>query len=458
MKLPETPPDTVEILGSIGSDMPLLLKILDWDQSTDQKGRYLHWEDLKYKIPPPEGLSSEQWWAAVKNSRKKLSKNLPLLDKNQAPFHFVNTDAVQKELNWLAKNAAGNLSSPDSMMNPELRKTYHIRSLINEAINSSQLEGATTTTDAAKEMIRQEKKPTDHGEQMIFNNYHAMQFISEIKEEPLSPAIIFELHNKLTEQTLKNPESAGKLRQDRDNIVVADALDNTTLHVPPPAKELPERLQRLCDFANEEDGDTFIDPIIKAIVLHFAFAYDHPFVDGNGRTARALFYWYTSRQGYGLIQYTSISQILKKEPEQYKKAFLLSESDDNDLTYFILHQLSVLRKCLESLFEYLKKETEEIEQARKELEGKKHLAQRMNHRQINLLKHALKNPRYAYTVYGHQNTHGIAYETARKDLMEMADTYKMLVKKKKAHSYLFEAPANLRERIQKSRGRATPAG
>ncbi len=456
MKLPETPPDIVEIFESIKSDVPLLYKIFDWDQSTDQKGRYLHWEDLKYKTPP-EGFSAKQWWAAIKKSRKKLSKRLPLLDKSQTQFHFANTDAVQKELNWLAKNAAGNLSSPDSMMNPELRKTYHIRSLINEAINSSQLEGAATTTDAAKEMIRQEKKPTDHGEQMVLNNYHAMQFIDEIKEEPLSPAIIFELHNKLTEKTLKDPESAGQFRQDKDNIIVADQLDNITLHTPPPDRELPERLQRLCDFANQEDGDTFIDPIIKAIVLHFAFAYDHPFVDGNGRTARALFYWCTSQHGYDLIQYTSISQVLKKESGQYKKAFLLSESDDNDLTYFILHQLSVLRKCIESLFEYLKKETEEIAQARKELEGKKHLAKLLNHRQINLLKHALKNPRYAYTVYGHQNTHGIAYETARKDLMEMADTYKMLVKKKKAHSYLFEAPVNLRERIKKSRGRTLSA-
>jgi Fic family protein len=61
-------------------------------------------------------------------------------------------------------------------------------------------------------------------------------------------------------------------------------------HTPPPAAELPARLEAMCDFANSKTPDTFIHPVVRGIFLHFWLAYDHPFVDGNGRTARALFY------------------------------------------------------------------------------------------------------------------------------------------------------------------------
>jgi Fic family protein len=70
--------------------------------------------------------------------------------------------------------------------------------------------------------------------------------------------------------------------------------------------------------------------------------YDHPFLDGNGRTARALFYWAAANNGYWLMEFISISQIIKQSPAQYGKSFLYSEYDENDVTYFIVHQLSVI--------------------------------------------------------------------------------------------------------------------
>ncbi|MBT4899360.1 MAG: Fic family protein, partial [Nitrospina sp.] len=123
-------------------------------------------------------------------------------------------------------------------------------------------------------------------------------------------------------------------------------------------------------------------------------------------------------------------------------------TDQNDLTYFIIHQVSAIKKCIDGLFEFLKKEAEEIKQAEKQLDGKKRLKRLLNYRQIALLKHALKSPRFIYTTYGHQNTHGIAYETARKDLMDMAKKWNFLNMQKEGQFYIFEAPENLRERIE----------
>ena len=447
MKIPETPPDKDEIFQEAINEPGKIIRLYKWAQPTDLKGRYLHWDKIRH-LDPPEGFTTKEWWVAIKLARQSLYRPVTLLDTDQNKFQYAIPDGIEKDLHDLAKNAAGNLSSNEEIINPGLRKTYLIRSLINEAINSSQLEGAATTTPVAKEMLRQGRKPKDISEQMIQNNYFAMQFITDIKSEPLTPSIIFELHKILTQNTLKNPEAAGKLRTQEDEVVVMDPIDGVILHVPPKSEELPERIERLCQFANDEDPKVFINPLVKAIILHFVLAYDHPFVDGNGRTARALFYWFAARQGYDLISFASISRVLKEEHGQYKRAFLNTETDQNDLTYFIIHQISVIKKCIDILFAFLKKESEEIKQAEKYLEGKKLLKSLLNYRQIALLKHALKRPRFIYTVYGHKNTHGVAYETARKDLMDMAKKWNLLTIQKEGKSYVFKVPEDLRERIE----------
>ena len=269
----------------------------------------------------------------------------------------------------------------EPITNPQVRNTYLIKSLVEEAITSSQLEGAATTKKVAKEMIRQGRAPKDKSEQMIFNNYHAMRFIQEFKGETLTPSMVFELHRRLTEGTLDNPEKAGVFRTDEDNIQVVDHTTTHTLHNPPRADALEERMAVMCALANNDlNTKYFIHPVIKAILLHYILAYDHPFVDGNGRTARALFYWSMISQGYWLTEYISISRIIKAAPAQYERAFLYTETDNEDVTYFIIHQLEVIRRAIDDLHVYLEERKRLIEEARDRLRTAKNL--KLNFRQL----------------------------------------------------------------------------
>ena len=113
-------------------------------------------------------------------------------------------------------NAAGTITANQPVANQGMQNTYLIKSLVEEAINSSQLEGASTTRHVAKEMIRQGRDPKDKSEQMILNNFHAMQFIRDFKEDELTPSFLFELHRILTEKTLDDPEKAGVFRSEND--------------------------------------------------------------------------------------------------------------------------------------------------------------------------------------------------------------------------------------------------
>lgn len=447
MKIPEPPPLFGQILDQLiaSGDTDHAVSVLGSNVGpVDSKGRYLHWEKLKY-IAPPEGFTSEEYWLATKQSRNSISKKLPFEDKNGNALSFCVPDILQKELHWLDQNAAGSITMGRPITNPHTRDTYLVSSLFEESISSSQLEGASTTREVAKEMLRQGRAPEDHSEQMIYNNYNAMNFIRDFKDEDLTPSFILKLHELLTVGTLDDPNRCGKLRSIEDDIHVVDSSQSTILHTPPNAETLEKRLKTLCNFANNGTQE-FIHPVIKAITLHFMIGYDHPFVDGNGRTARALFYWSMARQGYWLMEFISISTILKKNPAQYARAYLHTETDSNDLTYFLIHQIEVIKKAVTALHHYLEKKAFELNEAEDLLEKSKTRGQ-LNHRQLSLLKHALDNPGAIYRIQDHKTSHRISYQTARTDLLKMSDDQKLLRKRKYGNAFVFIAPQNLKERL-----------
>jgi Fic family protein len=409
-------------------------------------GKYRHWDILRH-LEPPSGLTVEQWWLGLKLSRTATYTKLSFAAKDREPFVYALPDIGQRMLHQIDRDASGSIKATQQVTSPQTRDTYLVKSLVEEAITSSQLEGASTTRDVAKEMIKRGRAPRDRSETMILNNYRALQFIRRIREEPLTPSIVFELQRLLTEGTLDEPDAAGRFRRPNEHIVVSDEMDGSVLHDPPSAAELQARMEAMCAFANAADTDEpFIHPVVRSILLHFWLAYDHPFVDGNGRTARALFYWSMARRGYWLAEFLSISRILKHAPGRYNRAFLYTETDDNDATYFILFQLRVIVRAIEELHEYLARKAVEMEETARLIRRSHVIRERLNHRQLALLSHALKHPGREYTFESHRSSHNVSYGTARTDLLDLAK-HGLLVEQKIGRSFTFVAPADLRTRL-----------
>ena len=453
MHVPVAPPPFSAVLRDVLEKGPdEFVRLTAVVAEVDAQGRYLHWDKLRH-LPPPAGLTSEQWWAGTKLRRRALYTPLPFRAVRGNELLYCQPAVVQAQLHWLDLNASGSLRTDGAITDEKTRSTYLIRSLMEEAINSSQLEGASTTQSVAKEMLRQERAPNTKSEQMILNNYRAMRFIRDVRQDPLTPAVVFELHHILTQGTLEDDGQAGRFRRDDEPISVHDNQTHEVLHEPPHAAELPARLQALCDFANagsqvEKSEGVFLHPVIRAITLHFMLGYDHPFCDGNGRTARALFYWSMARQGYWLTEFLSISGVIKQAPVRYAQAFLHTESDDNDLTYFLIHQLQVVRDAVASLHDYLRVKAQEISRAEQLLTLNPRLKDKLNFRQLSLLRHALKNPRFSYVIEEHQRSHGVSYDIARKDMLYMADVLRLLDKARQGKRYLFVVPDDLERRIE----------
>lgn len=267
----------------------------------------------------------------------------------------------------------------------------------------------------AKDLLRSGREPQDRSERMILNNYRALQFMRGVGDS-LTPQTVLELQRILTDGTLDDPSAAGRLQTpDEERVGVFDRDTDRLLHKPPPADQLPARLDALCEFANEpEDSEPFVHPVVRAILLHFWLAYDHPFEDGNGRTARALFYWYMRTRGYWLVEYLSVSRILADAPTKYARAFLHTETDDRDTTYFLVYQLDVIERAIAELHYYLDRKVKEIRDVEQLMRAG---STEFNHRQLALLGHAIRNPGATYTFQTHSASHTVTHETARNDLL-----------------------------------------
>ena len=443
MKLPRTPKPLTELFVDHGDRLD---KVFGQRLGPTVEGRYLHWDKLRHRTVPAGMESPDEWWLALKLARTGLYRELPLRDTGGGPFVYLLPDGSHEALHRIDRQSHGWIgAAAEGVANTDTRNQFIVNSLIQEAIASSQLEGASTTRAVAAEMIRAGRRPRDRSEQMILNNYLAMDAIRRLRDKPLTDEAVMDLHTMITADTLDDPDDAGRLQRPADRrVLVWDTRDQTVLHSPPPAADLPDRMREMVSFANHGLGDgSFLHPVIHAIILHFWLAYDHPFADGNGRTARALFYWAMLRHEYWMFELASISSVLHGAPGQYARSFLHTETDDNDLTYFIEHQLGVMLRAIADVESYIARKTEQVRNVEETLKRSTDL----NHRQLALLAHAVRHPNAEYTIRSHMTSHAVAYATARADLFRLADLGLLERRRVGRRSYLFWVPADLDERV-----------
>jgi Fic family protein len=439
-------PSVPEMLGKLGPGA--MGRVLESQGGLPADDDYVHWDKLRH-LAPPEGLSADEWWLGIKIRRTAGLRFLPLSTPDGTPFAYGLPDAVLRHLHHIDQRCSGEVAMDEVVTSEQQAgNRFLVNSLMEEAIRSSQLEGATTSRKVAKEMLRTGRKPRNRSERMILNNYRALQFMREDMGDALTAESVLELHRIVTEGTLDNPDAAGRLqRPDEERVAVYYRdEDELPIHSPPPAEQLPERLDRLCAFANEADGgEQFIHPVLRAILLHFWLAYDHPFEDGNGRTARILFFWAMQKRGYWLIEYLPISPILRRAPAKYTRAFVESETDGGDTTYFLIHQLKTIERALDEHDSYMKGKIAEV----RDLERLLHSEDGLNHRQLALLTDAVRVPHNVYSFSSHATSHRVTHETARSDLSALVERG-LLLRRRKGHKYLFEPAPDLPERLKES--------
>lgn len=445
VKLPEKAPDWKSIVKKDFkkifkySDNPTIQSLIE---KTDRL--YYYWDKIRSQ-PLPKEFDREEVWAFLRFRRHMNSNPSPIQDVNGQQFTFWLPDEIQKKLHLIDQSTGGNLALWDPGNDKRASAKYMVSSLMEEAITSSQIEGAVATIKDAKKMLLEKRKPKNKSEQMIHNNFVTMQSLKEICKKDLDLNALLDLHVSISRGTLDSAEEEGRFRNSEDNVSVVTNYGDI-LFTPPQAEEIQERLEALIDFANDVDEKPFIHPVIKAIMLHFWMAYIHPFTDGNGRMARTLFYWYMLKHGYWLFEYTSISKTILKRTTKYANAYLNSEHDDNDLTYFIHFHIDVIMDAVEELKEHIQIAREKNHQMRVEISEHPEL----NTRQTRIIQHLMSHPHDVLTIKVHQNINNIAYQTARTDLLELEEK-NWIKSAKKGKTFYYTPTDNLWEKLEKEK-------
>lgn len=435
-------PAVADLMKKLGSEGLMAAVAAPADERT--RSSYLHWDKLRH-LDPPAGLTPELWWLKVKLSRNDEWRRLPLYDRDGLALGYTLPDRVLRSLHRIDQYAGGAIAMKDGVASErEAGERFLVNSMMEEAIRSSQLEGATTSREEAKELLRSERAPRDRSEQMIANNYRALQQMHEIGPT-LSPEKVLELHRVLTEGAIDEPGAAGRLqRPGEERVKVYDRDGGNVVYLPPPAEQLPRRLRLMCEFANgAEDGEPFVHPVLRAVLLHFWLAYDHPFLDGNGRTARVLFFWAMRERGYALAEYLPISRLIREAPGRYGRAFLQTETDGGDTTYFLLQQLDLIERAIGDFDRYIERKAADQRDVRRLL----HEVDGINGRQLVLLTHALKHPDHSYTFGGHARSNKVTHETARADLGALAERG-LLIRHRRGRAFEFEPAPDLPDRLR----------
>lgn len=417
-------------------------------KAVDDKGRYLHWDEFRRR--PAPGIHKEAAWAAIKMSRAFGSKSLELVSECGTPFLLYLTDTINAVIHSVELVTARLGEETASTSRRRDNNKYLVESLMmEEAISSAQLEGASTTRSIAKDMLAKERAPQDDDERMILNNYLLMKHAKHTKDSELSFELICEFHGIATAGINEEDVHPGQIRED-DDIFVGGA-EGEVIHQPPKATSLLSRLEVLCRFANARhdgvDGRLFIHPLVKAVVLHFMIGYEHPFRDGNGRTARCLFYWYMLKSGYWPFEYISISALLKEAPIQYGRSYVYTETDSFDLTYFVSYQLEVIGRAVDEFMDYFDAKRMEAGELMKWLDALK-LKEKLSYRQGHFLKKVLQHPGRIFTPKELTHDYDVSENTARKDLEKLVGM-KVLFQVEEGKGYLYVAREDAQANLEK---------
>jgi Fic family protein len=285
------------------------------------------------------------------------------------------------------------------------------KALILETHYSTHIEGTTLTLDQAQSILEGKKpKGVDRNDEKELLNYKkAMDFISKYlgKEDPITDGLIRELHKITVEGVRGEKADPGNYRKIQNYVV--NSRTGKIVYTPPHPHDVPPLIREFLDWMNSTDE---LSPVLVSGIAQFQFVHIHPFVDGNGRTARLLSTLILYKTGYDFKRLFSISEFYDKDRPGYYEAIQSVRRSGMDMTswleYFVIG---------------LHAQMKEIQDKGKQLIKQDNLLQKviktgLNKRQEIAMRYLIKNSRI--TVNEYQKISSCIRKTAQRDLEDLA--------------------------------------
>ena len=398
------------------TDTRALLELLELDAVMGRFGRECLLRTDLCSMALPAGISHDEVWAFAASIRRLFSTEIPIRSPQGHILWYFRHQGIIDQLCEIERYCRA-----DSDLNRELAERegspFVVKTQIEEAIATSQLDGLDIPSDHARALLRMDRKPRQGEERLVLNTYNAISTTHRLVGEKFTPALLRDLHNQVIDGV--DPSS---LRRSRERFglcrsVYRDLVDRGSTR----------QIEEICAYANHEIGDIDEHPAIRALNLRGAIKQWQPFSDWNGNMASLVWRLYCLKQGYPVLGHLPVCRaILNWETGIIRPPDVISRSlpeqwvDGNgreDYTANVTISLQLVHVELRGLRERVALRKHRDSEVTDSLEEDSTL----NHRQRSILSRALRHPEAEFTIRYHRTNHGVVYATARADLLELVE-------------------------------------
>ncbi|GAB3419671.1 Fic family protein [Niabella aquatica] len=369
---------------------------------------YVHWDKFKDMPLPVEGLREDIWQQVTGEREQGFTRRLPIGD-SVIKWWISNTMEVQ--LHRLDIDLAGGRDMEVLQESKHVHR-HQTNALLDESIASAQLAGAVVSKKAAREMLLKKRSPQNVNEQICINIYRSLQLAFSKKEEPLTEALLLQLHQALTKDTIKL-KGIGQYRT--NNKVDFSSVDTSAGYKPVDSRLVAPLMETVLGIYNDDVAPFFIHPLVKACIIHYLVVTIRPFKDANGRMARLLVQLYLLKKKYWVAAFISPSNIISKFNLQYHRSIVQSQTDANNTGYFIQFYIQSIQMAYKSLRDFTLRITrEKAGSGMNKLPG-------YNERQTVVLQWLKEDREKVVTIRELRSMYGVSKETARTDLTALVN-------------------------------------
>lgn len=276
---------------------------------------FLDYKKLNYKY-------SEDFKEFLLNLEELYYKELPLKDFDSKNLVFIDNYKTFSQ------------TSVKLLLKPQ-NQNYGIKVAEDEIISTSAIESIDFNRDSVRKILRG-MAPENEQENRILGLKHGLEFISDTTNK-ITEENLYKLYMMTVGNFLENDDKLlnGNFYRHDTVFVISDRIEHSGLD----HKKVPECMKNLIKYINSTDET---NDLVKAAIIHFYFAYIHPYFDGNGRTARLLHLWFLIQKGYQSSLFIPFSSQIEKTKKAYYDAFTLIESNKKfsgriDATPFIVY-------------------------------------------------------------------------------------------------------------------------
>jgi Fic family protein len=251
-----------------------------------------------------------------------------------------NYTITEKILNNLTAIASAREVIEQAHLVPKWEAKLRRQALMRNTHSSTAIEGNKLTLEQVEALAEgKDVVATNKDKKEALNYLEALENIPGLAEKgKFKVADLLNIHRIISKNVMQNTADSGVFRN-RQVFVGKRVFDGTTFkevveYMPPKTEEVPQLVQKFIDWLNL-DKSWGMNPVLLAGIVHYEIARIHPFIDGNGRTARLLAMVILYLSDFDHRRIFALDDYYDRDRQAYYAALKTAQVSNGDITLWL---------------------------------------------------------------------------------------------------------------------------